>query len=104
MRNILPYCLGMVLLLSGVSGFAQDDPFTLGAKALSEKKYKEAIAYFNQAYRGDPRNPNILYNRALAKYEMGKLKKACIDWNRAKKLGDVESAELVEEKCAEFFR
>ncbi len=101
---VLRICLLIVMQFCVQSGFSQEDVFTLGAKALSEKRYKEAISYFNQAYRGNPKNPDILYNRALAKYEMGKLKKACIDWNRAKKLGDEESAELVNEKCAEFFR
>lgn len=79
------------------------DHYREGINALYRKEYKDALKSLNRAYRAHPKNADVVYNRALAKFELGKLKKACIDWDRAHRLGDETSGELLEEHCGEWF-
>lgn len=94
--------------LSGIEGnySATDDDFEVnyqrGIEALGKGDYELALEYFNKVYRGDPQNVDILFNRALANYKLGNLNKACRDWSRAAKLGDIESSELLKKHCEEY--
>lgn len=90
---------------SGFGGYMREKPdeFLLGTAALLHEDYKKALDHLNRAYRGNPKSIDILYNRAVAKFQLGKLKQACIDWYRAQKLGDDQSARHVQEYCGDYY-
>lgn len=75
--------------------------FQLGMDALHNGDYKIAKNYLSIAYRGDPTNPEILFQLGVVKHKSGKTKAACAHWKRAEKLGNAEATLLLQEHCTE---
>lgn len=71
----------------------------LGVEALNNKEFNEAIKYFNEVFNKAPNTPDLLFNRALAKYNSGDLEGACKDWYKASENGDVEAKNIYQKYC-----
>ncbi len=68
-------------------------------KSLNFKDYKGAIIDFDMVIRIDPKFVDTYFYRGLSKKRLGDDDGACIDWNKAKVLGHIEAAELIEKYC-----
>lgn len=73
--------------------------FELGVNAIERKDYESAIYYLSEARSRNYENPDILYNRALAKFKLNKTKSGCKDLKKAAKMGDKESEKLHQKHC-----
>jgi len=62
------------------------------------KDYKSAISDYTTAITIDPKNPDAYFNRGAAYHYSGD-KNSCIDWEKAKSLGNKKAAELLSQYC-----
>ena len=79
--------------------YLSDTNYELAMAAYKNGKYDEALTLFNNSYRGDPGNSEILYYRGLTLHQLGKTKGACKDWSKASKKGNKEAIELLQKHC-----
>ena len=73
---------------------------SIGIEALNYGEYEDAIVYFDKAYEMEPETPDLLFNRALAKFKSGDTKGACNDWFKAGENGDKEANDLYRNQCS----
>lgn len=79
---------------------AQPDYFIGRANAyMATKTFKYAIMDYSMALDLDPKNVDVYKRKAEAHKQAGEMKKACIEWEHAVKLGDVESMNLLHKYC-----
>jgi len=78
-----------------------DKTYQNGVEALANGDYKKALKYFDNVYKRDPTNVDILFNRGLTKYKLENVNGACKDWKRAEKYGDKEATDLIKKHCLE---
>ncbi len=71
----------------------------LGNVYLVKKRYKKAIAYFNNSLEFASTNTKVLINRGKSHYFLKNRIDACRDWEKAKELGDTKAQTLLEEYC-----
>ena len=73
--------------------------FKRGTIFLKENKLKEAEVDFNASLLINPKHHNSLHNRAIARYKLGQLSKACEDWCQSFRLGNSYSESHLKENC-----
>lgn len=73
--------------------------FNKGIEAYQQKQYSNAIEFFTESYRLDPKNIDALYNRAALFFELNHKEMACNDWKELENLGQVRASELRKEHC-----
>ena len=75
------------------------DYYRKGASAMKEKDYSAALYYFDLGLGKMPSDVQMLYGRAVCKYELGNVQGACKDLNIIKLLGDKLADELLLKWC-----
>lgn len=60
--------------------------FNLGNIKFKAKMYESSIALYTLAHLYDPENPAVLYNRALAHFELGMMDEACQDMQKVREM------------------
>lgn len=66
---------------------------------MSTKTYKYAIKDFAMALDLEPKNVEVYKQKAKAHKLAGEIKKACVEWKYAAKLGDIESVDNLHKYC-----
>lgn len=104
---------GKSLLRSGAFGQARQDflhvirlnPsrieafYLIGNTFFHEKKYEEAIGFYERYLSIDAGYKNVWYNAAMSYLEKGNSERACVCLRSAESLGMVEANALIEEQC-----
>ncbi|SFE01779.1 tetratricopeptide repeat protein [Flavobacterium phragmitis] len=75
------------------------DYFNKGLRAYEEKKYLNAIEYFSESYRINPKNIDALYNKGAVYFESGDKENACKVWLEISVLGQAAGKQLLLEYC-----
>ncbi|WP_207421814.1 hypothetical protein [Desertivirga brevis] len=70
-----------------------------GSKAMKENDFTAALYFFDKGLEKLPTNIEMLYKRALCKYELGNKEGACKDLNLIQQLGDSTGKELLQKWC-----
>lgn len=99
--ELVEYVVPIRALYDAFLDAAYKEKYEQGTKAIADRDYVTALDLFNDLYPRDPKNVNVIFNRGLAKYRLGKVKGACKDWKRAEKLGDQESGQIWLLYCTE---
>jgi tetratricopeptide (TPR) repeat protein len=63
------------------------------------KDYEGALSDYEQVLKTDPNHQKALVNRALIRYVRNEIRPACVDWVRAKKLGNEKATRNAEKAC-----
>jgi tetratricopeptide (TPR) repeat protein len=61
--------------------------------------YDGALADYNKAIEIDPESATAYFNRGNTHYRLGKKDEACIDWSKAKQLGDESAQQRLDDFC-----
>lgn len=70
-----------------------------GGEAMRARDFDTALYCFDKGLEKMPTNVDLLYKRALCKYELGNKEGACKDLNLIKQLGDNKGRELLLKWC-----
>jgi tetratricopeptide (TPR) repeat protein len=63
------------------------------------KDYEGALSDYEQVLKAEPDHQKALVNRALIRYTRNEIRPACVDWVRAKKLGNEKATRNAEQAC-----
>ncbi|MBL4716116.1 MAG: TonB family protein [Bacteroidia bacterium] len=92
------------ILAEGEKLSSFDYYFKYGVNALSKEEWLSAKKYFTKCLNYRSTNPDAYNNRAIAYKQLGKIKKACKDWQKALKYGHPEAQNLLDEHCQEYIK
>jgi len=86
-------------LIKLVPGFTQIHKNLGLIKSRIFKDFEGAIMEFDVVIQHDPGDAEVYLDRGASKINLGDSKGACIDWHKAKELGKIEAADLIEKFC-----
>jgi len=73
--------------------------YNVGIIYFNQKKYKDALFYFNKAITKDSLDLDYYINRGFTKLNLKDTLGSCLDFKKAYHLGDNEAISLIEEFC-----
>lgn len=73
--------------------------YNAGADLAGEKKFVEAIPFFDQVINFSANDIDAYYNRGVCYHKTGRQEKACQDWNAVKALGKTDCDQLILKYC-----
>ncbi len=74
----------------------------IGNIKLSRQDYLEAILEFDKAINQNGKDTHALMNRGMAHFNTGLKEKACDDWDKAGRQGNLQAFKLISRHCAEL--
>ncbi|WP_185974334.1 tetratricopeptide repeat protein [Litoribacter populi] len=73
--------------------------FNRGNAHLKLKRYQKSVDDFSYALKLNPGHPDILVNRGISYYRLGKKNQACQDWRKSVKEGSDAATKYINQFC-----
>ena len=89
----------IIILIIGFGSYCQTaEEYNLrGLSKADLKDYKGALEDYSKAIELDPNDSHVYKKRGLSK--LNQKESACLDFNKAKELGNEEAIEMIKKNC-----
>lgn len=95
--------LVLLIVIFSISNLSAQPDWTVyhnsGVRKSYDGDFKGALKDFNEAIRQNPKAANSYLSRGTAKYKLEDYRGACIDWIKARELGDQSAYNLIRKYC-----